>query len=226
MHEYLKELVHDAGIDGMVTVGEMSSTSIANCIRYSNPAEHELGLTNAGLQRIDDYRDVESINYYHILRQAGHGEAETLRIIGERSRDNGRTPMQWTAGEHAGFTTGTPWLAVNANHTRINAAQETADPESVYAFYCQLVRLRKELPIVAEGDIHFLETENNDVLAYERTLGEQHLRVICNLRGHDTATTTPLSVYRQTTPQLLLGNYPAAQRDTLRPYEVLVYLDQ
>ena len=183
-------------------------------------------MTNAGLQRIDDYRDVESINYYHILRQAGHGEAETLRIIGERSRDNGRTPMQWTAGEHAGFTTGTPWLAVNANHTRINAAQETADPESVYAFYCQLVRLRKELPIVAEGDIHFLETENNDVLAYERTLGEQHLRVICNLRGHDTATTTPLSVYRQTTPQLLLGNYPAAQRDTLRPYEVLVYLDQ
>ena len=236
VHEYLKELVHDAGIDGMVTVGEMSSTSIANCIRYSNPAEHELamtfsfhhlkvdykdgdkwslmapdvgrlkqlfadwqeqmtagggwnalfwcnhdqprivsrfgddrqyweasakmlaaaihfmcgtpyiyqgeelGMTNAGFASIDAYRDVESINYYKILRDAGHSEAETLQIIGERSRDNGRTPMQWTAGENAGFTTGTPWIAVNKNYTAINAEREAADPSSIHAFYKQLVR--------------------------------------------------------------------------------------
>lgn len=318
VHEYLQELVHDAGIDGMVTVGEMSSTSIANCIRYSNPAEHELamtfsfhhlkvdykdgdkwslmmpdfaklkqlfadwqeqmtagggwnalfwcnhdqprivsrfgddkkywkesakmlaaaihflrgtpyiyqgeelGMTNAGFTSIDEYRDVESINYHKILRAAGHTEEETLRVIGERSRDNSRTPMQWTAGENAGFTTGTPWLAVNANHTSINAEREADDPGSIHAFYKELVRLRKELPVIAEGGITFLERENDDVLAYERTLGEKTLRVLCNLRGTETKTATPLADYRKTTPGTLLGNYPEEPRDTLRPYECLV----
>ncbi len=316
VHEYLKELVHDAGIDGMVTVGEMSSTSIANCIRYSNPAEHELamtfsfhhlkvdykdgdkwslmppdfgklkqlfadwqeqmtvgggwnalfwcnhdqprivsrfgddrqyweasakmlaaaihfmcgtpyiyqgeelGMTNAGFASIDAYRDVESINYYKILRDAGHSEAETLQIIGERSRDNGRTPMQWTAGENAGFTTGTPWIAVNKNYTAINAEREAADPSSIHAFYKQLVRLRKELPIIAEGDVTFLEPENNDILAYERTLGDKKLRVLCNLHG--TETKAPLADYRSSTPHMLLSNYPGENRDALRPYEVVV----
>lgn len=316
VHEYLKELVHDAGIDGMVTVGEMSSTSIANCIRYSKPAEHELamtfsfhhlkvdykngdkwslmapdfgrlkqlfadwqeqmtagggwnalfwcnhdqprivsrfgddkkyweasakmlaaaihfmrgtpyiyqgeelGMTNAGFASIDEYRDVESINYYKILRDAGHSEAETLKIIGERSRDNGRMPMQWTAGENAGFTTGTPWIAVNKNHTAINAEREAADPGSIRAFYKQLVRLRKKLPIIAEGDVRFLEPENNDVLAYERTLGDKKLRVLCNLRG--TETKAPLADYRSSTPHTLLSNYPGENRDALRPYEVVV----
>ena len=316
VHEYLKELVHDAGIDGMVTVGEMSSTAIANCSRYSKPAEHELamtfsfhhlkvdykngdkwslmapdfgrlkqlfadwqeqmtagggwnalfwcnhdqprivsrfcddkkyweasakmlaaaihfmrgtpyiyqgeelGMTNAGFASIDEYRDVESINYYKILRDAGHSEAETLKIIGERSRDNGRMPMQWTAGENAGFTTGTPWIAVNKNHTAINAEREAADPGSIRAFYKQLVRLRKELPIIAEGDVRFLEPENNDVLAYERTLGDKKLRVLCNLRG--TETKAPLADYRSSTPHTLLSNYPGENRDALRPYEVVV----
>lgn len=316
VHEYLKELVHDAGIDGMVTVGEMSSTSIANCIRYSKPAEHELamtfsfhhlkvdykngdkwslmapdfgrlkqlfadwqeqmtagggwnalfwcnhdqprivsrfcddkkyweasakmlaaaihfmrgtpyiyqgeelGMTNAGFASIDEYRDVESINYYKILRDAGHSEAETLKIIGERSRDNGRMPMQWTAGENAGFTTGTPWIAVNKNHTAINAEREAADPGSIRAFYKQLVRLRKELPIIAEGDVTFLEPENNDILAYERTLGDKKLRVLCNLHG--TETKAPLADYRSSTPHMLLSNYPGENRDALRPYEVVV----
>lgn len=318
VHEYLQELVHDAGIDGMVTVGEMSSTSIGSCIRYSNPAEHELamtfsfhhlkvdykdgdkwslmppdfhklkqlfadwqeqmtagggwnalfwcnhdqprivsrfgddktywkesakmlaaaihflrgtpyiyqgeelGMTNAGFTSINEYRDVESINYHKILRAAGHTEEETLAIIGERSRDNSRTPMQWTAGENADFTTGTPWLAVNANHTAINAEQEVGDPGSIHAFYKQLVRLRKELPVIAEGGITFLERENDDVLAYERTLGEKTLRVLCNLRGTETKTATPLADYRKTTPGTLLGNYPEEPRDTLRPYECLV----
>ena len=316
VHEYLKELVHDAGIDGMVTVGEMSSTSIANCIRYSNPAEHELamtfsfhhlkvdykngdkwslmppdfgklkqlfadwqeqmtagggwnalfwcnhdqprivsrfgddkkyweasakmlaaaihfmrgtpyiyqgeelGMTNAGFASIDAYRDVESINYYKILRDAGHSEEETLQIIGERSRDNSRTPMQWTAGENAGFTTGTPWIAVNKNHKVINAEREAADPGSIHAFYKQLVRLRKELPIIAEGDVTFLEPENDDILAYERTLGDKNLRVLCNLRG--TETKVPLDDYLSSTPHTLLSNYPEEMRDMLRPYEVIV----
>ena len=318
VHAYLKELVHDAGIDGMVTVGEMSSTSIESCIRYSNPEEHELamtfsfhhlkvdykdgdkwslmapdfqklkqlfadwqeqmtagggwnalfwcnhdqprivsrfgddkkhwkesakmlaaaihfmrgtpyiyqgeelGMTNAGFTNIDDYRDVESINYYKILRDAGHSEEETLQIIGERSRDNGRTPMQWAAGENAGFTTGTPWLAVNENHAVINAEREVGDPGSIHAFYKELVRLRKELPIIADGGVTFLERENNDVLAYERTLDGKKLRVLCNLRGTEAVTATPLTDYRKETPGMLLGNYPEESRDTLRPYECLV----
>lgn len=182
----------------------------------------ELGMTNAGFTSINEYRDVESINYHKILRAAGHTEEETLAIIGERSRDNSRTPMQWTAGENADFTTGTPWLAVNANHTAINAEQEVGDPGSIHAFYKQLVRLRKELPVIAEGGITFLERENDDVLAYERTLDGKTLRVLCNLRGTETKTATPLADYRKTTPGTLLGNYPEEPRDTLRPYECLV----
>ena len=204
---------------------EASAKMLAAAIHFMRGTPYiyqgeELGMTNAGFASIDEYRDVESINYYKILRDAGHSEAETLKIIGERSRDNGRMPMQWTAGENAGFTTGTPWIAVNKNHTAINAEREAADPGSIRAFYKQLVRLRKELPIIAEGDVRFLEPENNDVLAYERTLGDKKLRVLCNLRG--TETKAPLADYRSSTPHTLLSNYPGENRDALRPYEVVV----
>lgn len=310
VHEYLKELVHDSDIEGMVTVGEMSSTTIANCIRYTNPAEHELsmtfsfhhlkvdykdgdkwslmaldihalkeifaswqegmarggwnavfwcnhdqprivshlgdagrywkesakmlaaaihlmrgtpyiyqgeeiGMTNADFTDIADYRDVESINYHDILRAAGLSEDETMKIIGARSRDNGRTPMQWTAGESAGFTTGTPWLGVNHNHAAINVEAEREDDDSILAFYRRLIALRKEHRIIAEGSIRFLERENDDVIAYERALGSERLLVLCNFRASDIAMPE-----LHAAGEKLIGNYPGMAA-RLRPYEVV-----
>lgn len=186
VHEYLKELVKDTGIEEMVTVGEMSSTTLENCIRYSNPAERELsmcfhfhhlkdekkywkesakmlavmihlmrgtpyiyqgeelGMTNAHYTSIDQYQDVESLNYYEILRNQGKTETEALDIIAKRSRDNGRTPMQWNGTENAGFSTQAPWLAVTDNYREINVETEEKDPDSILNFYKKLVQLRKE----------------------------------------------------------------------------------
>src|SRR5699024_1416217 len=107
----------------------------------------ELGMTNAHFTTLDQYRDVESINRYHILKAQGGPESEIFRILGARSRDNGRTPMQWTAGPNAGFTTGTPWLQVNPNAAEINAEACLADPESVLHYYRRLVALRKQYPV-------------------------------------------------------------------------------
>ena len=311
VHEYLKELVHDSSIEGMVTVGEMSSTTIANCIRYTNPAEHELsmtfsfhhlkvdykdgdkwslmapdihalkeifaswqegmargggwnavfwcnhdqprivsrlgdagrywkesakmlaaaihlmrgtpyiyqgeeiGMTNADFTDISDYRDVESINYHDILRASGQSEEETMKIIRARSRDNGRTPMQWTAGESAGFTTGTPWLGVNRNHAAINVEAEREDDDSILAFYRRLIALRKEHRIIAEGSIRFLERENDEILAYERELEGEHLLVLCNFRASDIAMPE-----LHAAGEKFIGNYPGMAA-CLRPYEVV-----
>ena len=108
---------------------------------------------------IDQYRDVESLNYYNILRGEGKSEAETLDIIAQRSRDNGRTPMQWDASANAGFTTGTPWIGTADNYQTINAAAEVDDPDSVRSFYKTLVHLRKQHKVISEGKIEFLFPE-------------------------------------------------------------------
>ena len=223
IHQYIRELVEDSGIDGMVTVGEMSSTSIDNCIGYSNPDNHELamvfnfhhlkvdykngdkwelakpdivklkklfndwqtgmqegggwnanfwcnhdqpravsrfgddknyrersakmlatathmlrgtpyvyqgeeiGMTNTDFTSIDQYKDVESLNYYNIMLENGKSPEEALHIINERSRDNGRTPMQWDTSENAGFSKGEPWIGVNGNYKEINAQEQVSE---------------------------------------------------------------------------------------------------
>ena len=252
VHDFLKELTRDTGIDTIITVGEMSSTTLENCIRYSNPSEkelsmvfnfhhlkidykdgakwalqepdimalknlfvvwqegmaagggwnavfwcnhdqprvvsrlgddgtywresakmlgacihfmrgtpyiyqgEELGMTNAQYTDIAQYRDVESLNYYRILLDEGKTKDEALHILSVRSRDNSRTPMQWSAEDNAGFTSDTPWLAPPANYDTINAAAERGEADSVFHFYQTLIRLRKEMPIIQKGDIFFL----------------------------------------------------------------------
>lgn len=138
-----------------------------------------------------------------------------MKIIGARSRDNGRTPMQWTAGESAGFTTGTPWLGVNHNHAAINVEAEREDDDSILAFYRRLIALRKEYRIIAEGSIRFLERENDEILAYERELEGEHLLVLCNFRAAEIAMPA-----LHAAGEKLIGNYPGMAAH-LRPYEVI-----
>lgn len=321
IHEYLKELTEDTGITDMITVGEMSSTSIENCIRYSNPEEkelsmcfnfhhlkvdykngdkwsvmepdrmalkklfedwqekmqekngwnalfwcnhdqprivsrfgdeknywkesskmlaaavhlmrgtpyiyqgEELGMTNAHYNDISQYRDVESLNYYEILLSEGKTKKEALEILAAKSRDNSRTPMQWSADVNAGFSETEPWISVIDNYKDINAEKEMKEEDSVYSFYKKLVALRKEKKVISDGKIEFIERENADVLAYKRNYEEEELVVFNNLTGKKVVlkANSEWKTYHK-----LLGNYSRTHEAgdsseiILEPYENLV----
>lgn len=318
VHEFLKELVRDTGIEDMITVGEMSSTSLDNCIRYSNPAEKELsmcfnfhhlkvdykdgkkwelmkpdhmklkklfeewqvgmqdangwnalfwcnhdqprivsrfgneekywkqsakmlaatihlmrgtpyiyqgeeiGMPNAHYQDISYYRDVESLNYYDILLKEGKTKEEALQTLAERSRDNSRTPMQWSEEENAGFSEVTPWISVSDHYKQINVEKELEDKDSIYYFYKELIKLRKEKKVISEGSIEFFEKEDADLLAYKRSYEEESLVVFNNLSEKEKVVKIP---QEWTSYHKLIGNYSTENlkenKVVLRPYETL-----
>ena len=317
VHEYIQELVRDTGLQENITVGEMSSTTLAHCIRYSAPESNELsmvfnfhhlkidykngdkwqlmppdlkqlrtlfeswqtgmargggwnavfwcnhdqprivsrlgndtrywkqsakmlglcihmmrgtpyiyqgeelGMTNAYYNEIGQYRDVESLNYHRILLERGMDEPEVMRVLQARSRDNSRTPMQWTAGRNAGFTDGTPWMSIPAYKPEANAAAEEKDPQSILSFYRRLVQLRKELPIIAAGDIRFIDSLQEGIIAYERQRDEERLAVLCNLT--DQEQPVPLDDVWKQASCLIDSCEQAPQFDgnklILKPYE-------
>jgi oligo-1,6-glucosidase len=143
----------------------------------------ELGMTNAPFAVIDDFRDIESLNHYREAVAAGASPDDVLHALRTMGRDNARTPMQWTAGRHAGFTTGEPWLPVNPNHVEINADAERADPDSVFHHYRRLIELRHTLPIVAEGTFELLLPDDERVYAFVRRHEGDELLVLGNFSG-------------------------------------------
>lgn len=322
IHEYLKEVVRDTGIEDFVTVGEMSSTTLENCIKYSAPEEKELsmcfnfhhlkvdykngdkwalmdpdykklkelfvtwqmgmqkkhgwnalfwcnhdqprivsrmgdegkywkesakmlagmihlmrgtpyiyqgeeiGMLNAHYPTIEQYRDVESLNYYQILLEQGKTETEALEILAARSRDNSRTPMQWEKGNYGGFSETEPWVPMSAKFgEEITVEAQQMDDTSILAFYKKLIAMRKAYPIIADGEIGFIDTEDDMVLAYERRMGEQKMVVFCNMDGekHSIKLADEWKSYK-----VLLENYegkkavPAEETYVMEPYEVLV----
>lgn len=331
VHEFIKELVHDTGIEDMVTVGEMSSTSLENCIRYSNPEEkelsmcfnfhhlkidyrdgqkwelmepdlkamknlfrtwqegmqekngwnalfwcnhdqprivsrlgneekywkesakmlagaihlmqgtpyiyqgEELGMTNAHFTSIDQYMDVESRNYFEILRKNGKSEAEALHILAERSRDNARTPMQWTNSENAGFTDGQPWIEVQKNYDKVSVIAEENDDTSILAFYKKLIVFRKQNLIISHGTIRFLDEMPEAVMGYEREWQEKKMVVLCNFKEEEVWVS-----YKEEWKDYgrILGNYEGSKEEEefsaqegqkelkLRAYEFVVIGDK
>ncbi|UVS79482.1 alpha-glucosidase [Actinokineospora sp. UTMC 2448] len=141
----------------------------------------ELGMTNAPLAGVHDLRDVESLNHYHQSVAAGADPESVLRGLRAMGRDNGRTPVQWDAAPNAGFTDGEPWIAVNPNHTWLNAQAQYDDPRSVFNHYRRLIALRHRLPVVALGDFRMLLPDDPFVFAYERTLDDTRMLVVANL---------------------------------------------
>lgn len=306
VHEFIKELVRDTGIEDMVTVGEMSSTSLENCIRYSNPEEkelsmcfnfhhlkidyrdgqkwelmepdlkamknlfrtwqegmqekngwnalfwcnhdqprivsrlgneekywkesakmlagaihlmqgtpyiyqgEELGMTNAHFTSIDQYMDVESRNYFEILRKNGKSEAEALHILAERSRDNARTPMQWTNSENAGFTDGQPWIEVQKNYDKVSVIAEENDDTSILAFYKKLIVFRKQNSIISHGTIRFLDEMPKAVMGYEREWQEKKMVVLCNFKEEEVWVS-----YKEEWKDYgrILGNYEGSKEE-------------
>ena len=174
----------------------------------------ELGMTNIKLP-LEQYRDIEIHNLYAERKEQGYGEADIMKSIWARGRDNARTPMQWTAGDNAGFTTGTPWLPVNPNYTEINAEAALADPDSIFHYYKKLVALRKSVREFREGSFTLLCPEDEQVFAYTRDTVYGHLLVVCNFSGEEAAFEIP-EAFRDA--QVLIENYKDRAK-TLRPYE-------
>ncbi|MEH8144985.1 alpha,alpha-phosphotrehalase [Aeromonas hydrophila] len=187
----------------------------------------EIGMTNPGYQRIDDYQDVESRNIFAIKQAEGMSEAEILAILGAKSRDNSRTPMQWSAAPNAGFTSGTPWLKPAANYSGINAEAALADQHSVFWHYRDLIALRKAHPIFTQGDYQELLTGHPQIWAYARRANGQTLLVVSNFYGEPVEFALPAEL-QSGQGRLLLGNYPDSpaqpQSAMLRPYESLIWL--
>lgn len=322
VHQYLKELCRDSGLNenGMVTVGEMSSTTIDNCIRYSNPEEKELSMcfsfhhlkvdykngnkwelqpcdfmalknllnkwqtgmeegngwnalfwcnhdqprvlsrfcddknyptesaemlatmihlmrgtpyvyqgeeiamTNAYFEDISQYKDVESLNYFKILKDDGIPEDEVYEILRCRSRDNSRTPMQWDNSENAGFTTGTPWIEVNKNYKTINADNAVKNENSVFHYYKKLIALRKENDVIACGSYKPEMEDNTNVFAYSREYEGKKLFVVCNFYGTETKISLPDEFVGK---EILISNYKDAKAEkevTLRPFEIFAVI--
>ncbi|MCC6436233.1 MAG: alpha-glucosidase [Acidimicrobiales bacterium] len=140
----------------------------------------ELGMTNMAFRSLADFRDIETINHAAEALAAGEARDAVLASVAPASRDNARTPMQWDAGPHGGFSTVEPWLAVNPNHEEINAAAAEADPGSVLHHYRRLIALRHQDPVVAHGSFELLLEDDADLWAFTRTLGEQQLLVVAN----------------------------------------------
>lgn len=323
VHEYLKELVRDTGIGDMVTVGEMSSTTFENGIRYTDPEEkelsmcfsfhhlkadykngekweiqptdyekltdilktwqlgmeknrgwnavfwcnhdqprivsrlgdettywkesakmlaamvhmmcgtpyiyqgEELGMTNAHFTDISQYRDVESINYYGIMTGHGKTKEEALHILNERSRDNGRTPMQWNGEKNAGFSQGQPWISIPAHRENINVEAEIRDETSVLWYYRKLIEIRKKEKAVSLGKIEFLDEKDALIFAYRRVWEEDEIVVYSNLSGEKKKLWDGREEDKRKAEdyEKLLGNYEdmdAFAEGYLRPYESLI----
>ena len=180
----------------------------------------ELGMTNAPYP-VEELRDLESINAYNEMVERGMSESDALAAIHRMMRDNARTPMQWTAGPHAGFTDGDPWMMVNPNYTEINAAAALADPDSVFYTYQKLIALRKTHRVFAEGDFTLLCPEDEQVFAYLRRGAGQEMLVAVNLSGRSAPFALP-EAFAGRAP--LLATQGAPLTGALRPWEALICL--
>lgn len=178
----------------------------------------ELGMTNVRYP-LEEYRDIETLGMYRKYKALGWPEEKILQSIHARSRDNARTPMQWSGAENAGFTTGTPWLKINPNYKTINADNQLSDPNSVFSYYQRLIRLRKGHPVFREGTFRLVLADHEDIFAYTRTTATAQLLVVCNFRGADIED--PLAIGEIP----ILCNYPEQPLlGRLRPYEARIYL--
>jgi oligo-1,6-glucosidase len=188
----------------------------------------EIGMTNVAFDSIEDYRDVETLNRYRELVDGkGMDPDIVLSRIHNISRDNARTPVQWDDKLGAGFTTGTPWIKVNPNYSKVNVKQALADPDSIFHYYQKLIQLRKEKSVIVYGAYDLLLEDHEQVYAFTRTFEGNRLLVILNFSAGNPVFMLPSNV-QFSKKELLISNYtvdPSEQleRLTLRPYEARVY---
>ncbi len=180
----------------------------------------EIGMTNHYFTDIKQYRDVESINAYHILKEQGKNEKEIHQILQEKSRDNSRTPMQWDASNHGGFSKVTPWLQSNVNYKEINVQKDLEDSHSIFRFYQQLIKLRKQYKVISEGSYIPLFENHTSVFAFQRIYDNEELIVLNNFYGKE------VSIYIDNihSYEIMISNYKEHALNNefvLRPYETI-----
>lgn len=187
----------------------------------------ELGMTNAGFEKIEDYRDMPTLNEYRYQVNTGGDIKKFMERTKFESRDNGRTPFQWDSTANAGFTTGTPWIKVNSNHKSVNAVTQEKDSNSVLNYFRKVVWLRKNNPVLIYGRYALLDKDNPNVYAYTREWEGKKILVLLNFSSANAPTNTGINV---TGGKMLISNYNTGQEMkagkssiTLRPYEAVIY---
>ena len=204
----------------------ISAKMLATCLHMMKGTPYiyqgeELGMTNVYFDKLEDYRDIESINAFHQYVDSGIVKAEDMmRYLKEISRDNARTPMQWDDSKNAGFTDGTPWINVNPNYKEINAKAAVADPNSVFHYYQELIKLRHTLPIIVYGKFQGLLEDSETIYAYNRLLDGQVLTVSCNFTDQEQDCT----LFDDLAGEELISNYKEHKAGKLQPYEARVIL--
>ena len=186
----------------------------------------EIGMTNAPFASIEDFRDVETRNcWQERVVKGGEDPEKLLDGIRHRARDNARTPMQWDDTENAGFTTGTPWIMVNPNYKEINVKESLEDPDSIFHYMQQLIRMRKSHAAAVYGDFREYQPEHEKLYIYERNYEGQKLYVVLNFSDTDTEFVLP-EAWKGEETEPLLGNYPQEplKNRRMRPYEAAVYI--
>lgn len=214
-----------------------SAKMLATCLHFMQGTPYvyqgeELGMTNYPFSDIRDFRDVESINAYHEYTETLHVDSDKMiSYLRNKSRDNARTPMQWDETDEAGFTTGVPWMPVNPNYKVINAAAQIGDEDSVYNYYRKLISLRKEHPIIVNGDFELVGEDDADVFVYLRHWKDQILWVECNFTDRMQKIVSPSSNHAEYRKwHVICDNYSpsgdAFEKDQieLQPYEAVAVL--
>ena len=230
-------VVSRLGNDTDETWWNKSAKMLATCLHFMQGTPYvyqgeELGMTNYPFSDIRDFRDVESINAYHEYTETLHVDSDKMiSYLRNKSRDNARTPMQWDETDEAGFTTGVPWMPVNPNYKRINAAAQIVDEDSVYNYYRKLISLRKEYPIIVNGDFELVGEDDTAVFAYLRHWKDQILWVACNFTDRMQKIVSPSSNHTEYRKwDVICTNYsPSGDafekgQIELRPYEAVAVL--
>lgn len=207
---------------------ELSAKMLATCLHMMKGTPYiyqgeELGMTNVPFASMDEFRDIESINAYREYTENGIiAPEDMMKYLNYKSRDNARTPMQWSDEENGGFTKGTPWIKINPNYTTINAREQMEREDSVFHYYQKLISLRKKEPVIVYGTFALLMPEDEDIFMYTRTYEQEKLLVICNFSQKERELKIPEEWERGT---ILLGNYKDAavgRKMCLRDYEAIV----
>ena len=187
----------------------------------------EVGMTNVAFDNIENYRDIETLNFYREMTKKGHPKEKITEAIYRISRDNARTLMQWDDSPCAGFTTGIPWIKVNSNYPEINVAHNLKDSNSIFHYYQKIIRLRKENLIMIYGDYQLILEDDEHIYSYLRTLNQERLLIILNFFSSQTIFNLPENINYQE-KELLISNYNVEEKGDikriyLQPYEARVY---
>ncbi|MBN1037223.1 alpha-glucosidase [Clostridium botulinum] len=211
-----------------------SAKMLATCLHMMKGTPYiyqgeEIGMTNIAFEDLNDYKDIEIINAYNdLVVKNGRSHDEMMEGIHDRGRDNARTPMQWNSSVNAGFTTATPWIKVNPNYNEINAESQIDDKDSIFNYYKELIKIRKDNEIIVYGNYDLILEDSEEIYAYVRTLNEEQLLVICNFSSNTSEFKLPNNI-KSKYKKLLIANYDECKEETLenislRPYECRAYL--